>query len=255
VLNTLLTYLELEGYLEAGTPFYASYQFKPLVSSKEILGRFQGERRAFLAQVFLQAKKAKIWFTIDLQQAAEATSSSRDRVVKALDYLAEQGLLELKVSEVRNRYRRLQEPDDLEELAGFLHERTQEREQREIARLEQVLELVGLDGCQVSHLGGHFGEPLEKPCGHCSWCLDGHAVEVPERTPRALDPDVARQAKALRKAQPDPLADPRALARFLCGLGSPRLTKAGLGRHALFGALEQVPFPEVLDWAEREGPR
>src|SRR5688500_6268120 len=35
VVSTLLTYLELDGYLEAGTPFYARYQFQPLASSTE----------------------------------------------------------------------------------------------------------------------------------------------------------------------------------------------------------------------------
>src|SRR5262249_44116571 len=44
VINTLLTYLELDGYLESGTPFYARYQFQPQATSKEILDRFQGER-------------------------------------------------------------------------------------------------------------------------------------------------------------------------------------------------------------------
>jgi ATP-dependent DNA helicase RecQ len=33
VLRTLLTYLELDGYLQGGTPFYADYSFKPLMSS------------------------------------------------------------------------------------------------------------------------------------------------------------------------------------------------------------------------------
>ena len=48
VVRTLLTYLELLGHIDAGTPFYAEYQFKPLVSSAEILGHFEGERKTFL---------------------------------------------------------------------------------------------------------------------------------------------------------------------------------------------------------------
>ena len=45
VVRTLLTYLELLGHIDAGTPFYAEYQFKPLVSSAEILRHFEGERK------------------------------------------------------------------------------------------------------------------------------------------------------------------------------------------------------------------
>ena len=46
------------------------------------------------------------------------------------------------------------------------------------------------------------------------------------------------------------LKSPRAFARFLVGLGSPRLTSAKLTRHALFGRLADVPFSQVLARAE-----
>ena len=72
VVRTLLTYMELLGHIEAGTPFYAEYQFKPLVSSAEILRQFEGERKTFLENVLRQAKKAKTWFHIELDQAVQA---------------------------------------------------------------------------------------------------------------------------------------------------------------------------------------
>jgi ATP-dependent DNA helicase RecQ len=252
VVATLLTYLELDGYLAEGTPFYARYQFQPRASSAEILARFEGERRTFLTQLFRQARKAKTWFHIDLDEAALATGAPRDRVVRALDYLAEQQLLEVAVSELRNRYRRLRMPPDLEALAADLHRRTMEREAREIARLNQVLELAAHDGCQVSRLGEHFGDPLPQPCGHCSWCLNGRKPgQLLPRPALSIDPAVWRKAEELRRQQPDPLAEPRALARFLCGLTSPRLTRSRLNRDKLFGALGHVPFPEVLRRAEQ----
>jgi ATP-dependent DNA helicase RecQ len=250
VVSTLLTYLELEGYLEAGTPYYARYQFKALWPSAEILARFEGERRDFLAGVFRQAEKARVWLTLDVEKAARATGSPRERVVRALDYLHEQGMLEVKVEGVRNRFRRLRTPADPEALSQALFRRTQEREEREIGRLRQVLELAGHDGCQVSRLGEHFGEPLAGPCGHCSWCLNGHQPShIPARPVCGIDPEVRRQVGALRQEQPEVFAEPRTLARFLCGLTSPRLTRERLSGHALFGKLEQVPFPEVLAWA------
>jgi ATP-dependent DNA helicase RecQ len=255
VVNTLLTYLELDGYLREGTPFYERYQFQPLAPSAEILGLFQGERREFLTKLFRQAKKAIKWFSIDLEAAAQATGQPRERVVRALEHLAERQLLEVKAEGLKNRFRRLRLPPDLDALTEDLHRRTREREAREIARLNQVLELAGHDGCQVSRLGEHFGEPLPQPCGHCSWCLNGRqpAALLP-RPQVTIDPALWRLAEALRAEQPDPLADPRALARFLCGLSSPRLIQSKLTRHALFGALDHVPFPEVLKRAEDSGP-
>jgi ATP-dependent DNA helicase RecQ len=171
--------------------------------------------------------------------------------VRALDYLAEQGLLTVKVADLRQRYRRLRMPKDVDALADALHGRTLEREKREIARLNQVVELAGHDGCQASRLGAHFGEPLSEPCGRCSWCLNGQkpARLLPRPEP-VIDAEVWRQAAALRHDRPDVLSEPRALARFLCGLSSPWLSRNKLTSHALFGALEAVPFAEVLRRAE-----
>ena len=111
VLRTLLVRLELQGYLKANTPFYAVYQFKPLYSSKEILERFDDRRSEFIASLFRQAKPNKVWFQIDLQQAAQAMDAPREQLVRALDYLAEQGLLEVKVSGLRHRYSVMKRPE------------------------------------------------------------------------------------------------------------------------------------------------
>ena len=48
------------------------------------------------------------------------------------------------------------------------------------------------------------------------------------------------------------LRDPRSLARFLCGVTSPGITRARLSRHALFGALEHIPFKQVEDWVGQQ---
>jgi ATP-dependent DNA helicase RecQ len=247
VVRTLLTYLELLEYIEGGTPFFSVYQFKPLAASAEILARFEGERREFLHAVFKQSKKAKTWFHIDVDEAAKAIGSDRDRVVRALDYLAEQSLLEVKSAGVRYRYRRLKTPDRLDALAQSLHRRTLDRETREIARLYQVVDLVKHDGCQVSALGAHFAEPLAEPCGHCTWCHGNGAkpTPTPKGTP-AIDEGLWRQAEKLRQAHPDLLSDPRAFSRFLCGVSSPKLTRAKLTSEKLFGAMAHLPFQVVF---------
>jgi ATP-dependent DNA helicase RecQ len=246
VVRTLVCYLELLGYLESGTPFYSSYQFKPLVSSAEILSHFEGERRTFLSNVLRQATKAKTWFSLDVEKVRQALGCPRERVIRALDYLAEQQWLELKVEGVRQRYRRLREPENLGSLAEALFRRTLQHEDREVARLRQVLMLVEHDGCQVSSLGAHFAEPLSKPCGHCSWCLAGQKPNlVPERAVPAIDEAVWQRALTLCQEHRNVFSDPRVLARFLCGVSSPRLIRAKLTASPLFGALDSIPF-EIL---------
>ncbi len=255
VVRTLLTYLELDGYLRAGTPTYSSYRFRPLMSSAEILERFEGQRREFLRNLFRQARKAKTWFDVDLEHAARSLKTPRERLVRALDYLAEQQMLELQSSGVLHPYRRLRRPDDAGALAAELHRRTLERERREIDRLDQVLALTALDGCQTSRLSGHFGEPLDQDCGHCSWCLNGgQPLELPAPAPAAIDEAVWRKVAALRREHGDALYDARSLTRFLTGLSSPRLTRCRLSSHELFGCFADVPFGEVLGRAEAAPP-
>jgi ATP-dependent DNA helicase RecQ len=251
VVRTLLTYLELAGYLQAGTPRYSQYQFQPLESSEQILGRFSGERRDLLTRLFRQARKARTWFHIDLDEAARTLGQPRDRLIRALDYLAEQKLLEVRSAGLRHTYRWLRRPQDSAALAQDLHSRTLDRESRELARLDQVLELAALDGCQTGFLSAHFGEPLDAPCGHCSWCLNGQVpITVPPAPPSDIPERVWQQAIEVRDKERLVLAEPRALARFLTGLGSPRLTRRKLSSHPLFGALADVPFPTVLRKAE-----
>ncbi len=52
VLRTALTYLELDGVLHQGTPFYAGYEVKPLLRLPEILGHFQEPHAEFRPRLF-----------------------------------------------------------------------------------------------------------------------------------------------------------------------------------------------------------
>ncbi|SCZ57749.1 RecQ family ATP-dependent DNA helicase [Thiohalomonas denitrificans] len=249
VLRTLLTYLELDGLLEGGTPFYSEYKFKPLLSSGEILSRFEGERKTFLEGVFRQAKKGRSWLGLDPGVAANALHCPRDRVIRALDWLGEQGMLEVKAAGVRHRYRRLQTPDDRDALATSLHQRLLKREQAEMGRLRQVLDLAALQDCRSAALAAHFGETLKAPCGHCSGC-GGEASRLPEAQKVVIPSGLTDKLAPLLAEKGDVLASPRTIARFLCGVSSPRLSRAKLSGHALFGALAEVPFGQVMSWAQ-----
>ncbi|WP_275100099.1 RecQ family ATP-dependent DNA helicase [Sedimenticola hydrogenitrophicus] len=252
VLRTLLTYLELDGLLEGGTPFYSQYKFKPLLGSKAILERFEGERRAFLGALFKQAQKGRTWLSLDADAASAALQCPRERVVRALDWLGDQGMLELQAAGVRHRYTRRRMPDDLDGLAAALHQRMASREAGELRRLRQVCELAALEGCRTALLAAHFGETLEAPCGHCSGCLEP-AQPLPEREQRAIPPGLVDQLAPLLAEKAAALDSARAIARFLCGISSPGLSRAKLGGHPLFGRLAEVPFGRVVAWVEESG--
>lgn len=248
VLRTLLTYLELDGYLQGGTPFYSEYSFKPLMSSHDILQQFEEERRQFLSQLFKQASKARTWFHIDPGAAAIALNTSRERVILALDWLGDHQMLEVKVAGIRHRYTMLKKPDSSLQLADELYQRILKREQAEIQRLQQVLEFVENDGCQTTMLAAHFDEHREQGCGHCSFCLNGK-TELSERKAYAIAENIQRQiTQLISEENSQVLKNPHVLARFLCGVTSPHLSKAKLTKHPLFSVLENVPFKQVQAW-------
>jgi ATP-dependent DNA helicase RecQ len=249
VLRTLLTYLELDGLLEGGTPFYNIFKFKPLLSSNEILQQFEGERRHFLSELFRQVKKGRTWFSLDADVAASALGSPRTRIVQALDWLSEQGMLELQASGVRHRYRRLITPDNLDQLAASLHQRMMKREAGELGRLQQVHELTLMEECQHDKLANHFGERLETPCGCCSGCRS-ERYPVPAISNPPIPSELSETLTPLLNERRDVIDSPRTLSRFLCGITSPRLSRAKLGRHHLFGTLAEIPFAQVMAWAE-----
>ena len=250
VLRTALTYLELLGFLRQGTSFYAGYKIKTLLPLSEITAKFQGERAGFVGGIFSQAKEGRTWYSLNAAAAAAELGQDRSRIVRALEYLQEQGWVDLQVSEVRYRYTRLRQPDDCEDLIRELARRFQCREQQEVRRVAQVLDLVQQQGCQTNALVGYFGEMRAQPCGHCTFCLTGSAQKLPSSRPLAPLPASLHvdEFRALRARNSSSLGDPRQAARFLCGLSSPALTKAKLSRHELFGIFEERRFADVLAW-------
>ena len=252
VLRTALTYLELQGVLRQGTPSYASYQARPLKAILQIANSFQGERAQFIADIFARAKEGRVWYTLDPAHIGTALKQDRARITSALEYLAQQRLIELRAADVRLNFTRLGGEADPESLTEDLARRFEQRERQEVARLQDVLELVTHDGCQANALAGYFGEQRVEPCGQCSFCRSGQRLHLEEPAappPLATRPEVTRLAE-LRQAHPAALGEPRQMARFACGLTSPALTAAKLSRHPNFGVFEEYRFSDVLDWAD-----
>ena len=243
VLKTILTYLELDGLLEQGTPFYAGYSVRPTSGEwDDVQATFDSDRADFLRRVLASGKAGRVWTAVDPDTVE---GEERARVVSALGYLEQQGLVELKVADVRQRFTVLAQPLSLAELGDRLAERFDRREQSEAERIERVVALVEHDGCQVQALVGYFGEVRAESCGHCTFCLTGTAQQLPAADAAAAEVDQEALGQ-LAAEHPAALATPRQCARFLCGLSSPASTKAKLTRHALYGSLADRPFRDVL---------
>ncbi len=251
VLRTALTYLELLGVLRQGTPFYTGYKIKTVETPQMLAARFQEERAQFIADIFSKAKKGRIWYTIeDISLIAEQLGQDRQRIVKALSYLCEQGWIELQPMGARQRYHLLSNrPIALEPLVTELEQRFMQREKQEIARVQSVIDLLTDHRCLTHRLTAYFGEERSTACGHCSVCTKGSAAQLPTiRTSSLMADTMDWQAfKTLCTQWPTALSHPRQQARFLCGLTSPALTHAKLTKHLLFGKMESQRFLAILE--------
>jgi ATP-dependent DNA helicase RecQ len=236
VLRTLLTYLELDGYLQSLTPVYSSYRFRPHATSKEILAGYKGQEKKLLSDVLKHSVKKKVWFVLDIDETAKKLKRERQDVVRILDRCSLDGWMEVTATGLRFRYSILKRPDDILGLADQIFEKALVREKGEIHRLNQALGLASCSGCLAAYLAEHFGEELDQGCGTCSVCRHGPRDEnwKPEEPTFELG-EIPMQ-----------LGQPRDVARFLCGLATPKLTGLALTKDPRFGKLRHISFGRVL---------
>jgi ATP-dependent DNA helicase RecQ len=244
VVDTVLTYLELDGLILATQPFYAEYKLAWTRSEADVLTRFDSTRAIFLKRMLACGRASRKWTTLDIHRAAQTLGEPRERLIKALNHLEESGDLQLQVAGVRQGYRRLPNDQPLQEILARQVQRFEQREERDRFRLESLLALVSEPGCVQQALQRYFGEVLQQPCGTCSSCLGQPPMSLLPASTGEVDWSVIEQ---IQREGHDCLTHPRQIARFLCGLTSPATTRARLGRHRLFGILAEVPFPQVLE--------
>ena len=253
VVATVLTYLELEGVIEATRPLYSVFRVKLVRDLDAVVAGYDARRKSFLKKLFAAGKSGRSWTSFDLDLVARDIGSTRERVVAALEWLAEAGDLALQRSGVRQGYRVKKSPGDLRELAERLDARFAAREERDLERLREALVYAGFDGCLTGFLTRRFGEELGGPCGHCDRCRGVVPEEVPGRVSREPEEDELLAVQGLVAEGHASLGTPRQLARFLCGLRSPASSRERLGRHDAFGMLADLPFEEVLILTESMG--
>ncbi|MFT5445601.1 MAG: ATP-dependent DNA helicase RecQ [Gammaproteobacteria bacterium] len=251
VVKTLLTYLELEGCLLSTGPFYSEYKFKAHRSSAEIFSNVDEQRKIFLRAVFRHAVKGRTWLTLDIARVSEDIGVPRERIVAALDDLEEQGDLTVQVAGMRQGYRRLDVPDEIDRFVAALNARFEKRELNDVERIERVLTFAQHEGCLTQHLLAYFGEPRDE-CGHCCRCLGEKRVDLGAPRTRTFGAQDEARIREFIAAGHQSIQSPRQMTRFVCGITSPATSRAKL-RHSshLFGTFASSPFKDTLDFVRR----
>ena len=204
VLRTALTYLELDGVLRQGTPFYAGYQLRSEDGSlDELVARFDAARAEFLGGVRQRQEGARSGRRSTRRERAAALGEDRAadrRGARATS--SSRGSSSCRPPRRASATRVLAAADAaalLDRLAGA----STRREQAEMPRIGSRCSRSSThDGCQVHALVAYFGEERTEPCGHCTHCLSGgRGSSGPEpRPPIETAVGAARARGAARRA-------------------------------------------------------
>ncbi|WP_413165761.1 ATP-dependent DNA helicase RecQ [Aeromonas salmonicida] len=253
-LKTLLVYLEMAGVIMPAYSYFAEYRFKFVLDKAEILTRFNPDRRQFLEQLFACAPQARSWCTMDFDALWQGYQGERHRAAAALDYLQQQGWIELESKQMTDVYRILRQGVDIDVLADELYALFEKKELSELARLQALLAFFTSTRCLSHELARYFAdEQAPSQCGHCSVCRGEVAILPPL-------PTLTLPNESGLRAWCDPLIalchirHPRILTRFLCGIATPLTTRVKSKSLAGFGQLAAHPFAEVLAAVSRFYP-
>lgn len=250
VIETIFTYLEMDDILEVGGKFFDTYRIKLLQPLKVVLAGRKPKERKSLEHMFAPLDAEWKWLSVKISEIAPELGLSADVLRELISELEIGGDIALKKSGWRQAYRMKKPITDLKAISETMATKFQEREVRELARLDQVLALATGKTCLTKKLLAHFGEKMEGSCGHCDRCRGIAPFKLKRAKPRKISKAEHQQILTLLTEKHAALGTPRQLARFLCGMSSPASMRARLYRHDAYGLLSTLPFAEVEIFAE-----
>jgi ATP-dependent DNA helicase RecQ len=174
----------------------------------------------------------------------------RSRVLTAIDYLDQQGLIELQTKQMMQVYK-VDKSYITSDLLSELTQRFAQKESSEIQRIHHLLAFFASEQCLNLQLAQYFSDTnLQGNCGHCSVCA-GHPAIMPIVAP--LPPlqqyDAAQQSMEISET----LGSHNSAvlrARFFCGLTTPIFTRLKVRQLGGFASLENYRFSDVLAWVQ-----
>lgn len=251
-LKTLLVYLEIQGLVQPMYSYFAEYKFKLLVDEGALLSNFNDERLRFVQAILRYSQRAKTWWNADVdaicqQYQTENANTDRSRVIKALEYFDEKGWIELQAKQITEVYRVNVEQINISQQAQDLAQYFEQKQQAEVARIHNMLQLFEQNQCLTHQLASYFGDVnVPARCGHCSVC-SGHKIVIPapaekpvieaQQLMAASHEFVTRYQAAYAKAPSSVLT-----TRFLCGITTPVFTKLKARSISGFAQFAEYPY-------------
>ena len=254
-LKTLLVQLELLGVITPLYAYFADFRYKLLQSEAEILNRFNGERLAFLQAVFANTGFKRVWGTLEFEALYQRYNCDRKRVVAALDYLQEQGLIELETKKVTEVFQVDQQRLADTGLGQQLYDYFIGKEHKEIARIASLVAFFEQDHCLSRGLALYFDDQdSAEQCGHCSVCR-GHKATLSYSTNQHWpdDSQLSRDLNGLKQHLKDKTGQPVTLetcCRFLAGISVPVFARNKIRQLPGYGCCEQMRYEDIRNKVE-----
>ncbi|WP_372941333.1 ATP-dependent DNA helicase RecQ [Shewanella sp.] len=254
-LKTLFVQLELLGVISPSYAYFADFKYRFVEDKQTILNRFNAERQAFLSQVFEHTQFKKIWGQLDFDSLYQQYGAERQRVVAALEYLAEQQLIILETKKITQVYnvnqQALTDPAKVQALSLQLSDYFTDNERKEMVRISQLVAFFELDTCLSASLAEYFDDQAApKSCGHCSVCRG--QIAVLSKQALAPLPDSANVATLLAplhqvaQAKSLPTVTVATQAKFLAGMVMPRFSRLKLKQLDGFGRFSAYRYQDIL---------
>lgn len=254
-LKTLLVQLELRGAIKPLYAYFAEFKIKPLLDLPTIIARFQGERSEFIQQIFNHTQFKKTWGVLDIDAlvaAYSAGNNSRARVISALEYMQQHGLIELQSSQMTEVYQVDAATIATPHLADELYQYFVSKEQKEIKRIASLIRFFELDSCLTRNLARYFDDQqAPHSCGHCSVCQGKIATLHYSGTPTwPSNAQLAHYLQALAQHLSKKTNQAISIAsytRFLAGITVPTFARFRVKQVPGFGSCEQFRYQEIYN--------
>ncbi|WP_392341777.1 ATP-dependent DNA helicase RecQ [uncultured Shewanella sp.] len=259
-LKTLFVQLELLGVIRPSYAYFAEFKYRFVEDQQAILSRFNDQRQQFLSQVFAHTQFKKVWGQLDFDSLYQQHGCERQRVVAALDYLAEQNLIILETKKITQVYdvqqQALATPQQLQQLTQQLSQYFSENEHKEIVRIGKLVDFFELDRCLSANLAHYFDDhSVPQECGHCSVCRGQIAVLSKQAV--APLPDSATVTTLLEplilvaRAKSLPTPTIATQAKFLAGMIMPMFSRLKVKQLDGFGRFSAYRYQDILDTVKK----
>lgn len=249
-LKTLLVQLELRNAIKPVYAYFAELKIKLLEDQQAIIGRFAGERGQFLQAIFSHTEFKRTWGVLNIDALLRDQKISRQRVIAALEYLQEQGLIELQSSQMTDVYQVNQAIISERGLTDELYQYFTDKEQKEIKRIASLIRFFELDSCLASNLARYFDDQgAPAACGHCSVCQgQPTTLNYSSTTVWPSDEHIRHALTALSTHLASKSQQPISIAsytRFLAGISVPAFARFRVKQVPGFASLEQLRYSDI----------